>query len=105
MKGMAAIVMILIVFVAGALYGIDKNNEKAHEQPDMVVTEQDASNEDSKITKEDKDHPKEDSICAPPPMESNGPWVTKLAEGLGNGVASGFNGVIVVLSEIIQAGS
>lgn len=105
MKWMAAVLLVIIVFVAGALYGIEKNNEKLNDKPWVVTTQQDQPTHREPEGRVKHDGTSTEAYCAPPKREENVPWISKLAGGVGEGVATSFNGVIVILSEIIQSGA
>lgn len=104
MKGMAVLLMLVVVFVLGALYGIDKNNEKRAYEPAVVTVQPDPVKRETADLKKEEGQEIEDVSCIPPYPKENIPWISKLAGGLGEGVAMSFNGVIVFLAEIIQAG-
>ncbi|SDP56330.1 hypothetical protein [Halobacillus aidingensis] len=104
MKWLAGGLIVIIVFVTGAFYGIDKTNEKLDDRPAVVTTPISEQEVDHSVEKQTSISPGSDDFCASPNIESGAPWISKLAGGMGQGVASSFNGVIVVLSEIIQAG-
>jgi hypothetical protein len=104
-KWMAAVLLVIVVFVTGALYGIDKNNQKLNDQPVVVTAEQDQPSHREPEKRIKDDGTSTEAYCAPPEREEKVPWISKLAGGVGEGVATSFNGVIVVLSEIIQSGS
>lgn len=102
---MAAVLVVIIVFVAGALYGIEKNNEKLNDQPMIVTPEQDQPPRPEPEEKIKHGGTKIEAYCPPPGREERVPWISQLAGGVGEGVATSFNGLIVVFSEIIQSGS
>lgn len=104
MKWMAAVLVIIIVFVAGALYGIEKNNEKLYDQPMVVTPEQDPQPRPESKEKIKHEAIPTEAYCPPPEREERVPWISQLAGGVGEGVATSFNGLIVVFSEIIQSG-
>ncbi|MBH0229930.1 hypothetical protein LCL89_01380 [Halobacillus yeomjeoni] len=89
MKWIAAILVCASLFIFGALYGIEKNNLKQGETPVHIV---------------EKSEGVAATNCSPPPASEDFPWIVELAGGLGEGVAFTFNGVVLVLSEMIQAG-
>lgn len=106
MKGLAGLIILFGVFIAGALYGIEKNNETFDEavpvHQERVEEEKAASEQTSSQTT--KQSPSDEKDCHPSFQEEDVPWITLLAAGIGEGVAVTFNGLIVVASEIIQAG-
>ncbi|WP_281975945.1 hypothetical protein [Halobacillus litoralis] len=108
MKWIAGVLLVGAVFIAGAFYGIDKNNEKTKEEPVVVTTQPEPDPERRAGQKPEKEARIENSAenhCAPPYIEDEVPWISRLAGGVGEGIAVSFNGVIVVLSEMIQSGS
>ncbi|WLR46214.1 hypothetical protein LC065_11430 [Halobacillus litoralis] len=104
MKWLAGGLIVVIVFVTGAFYGIDKTNEKLDDRPIVEAPEKSEQELDHRVEEQTSTSPDSDDFCAPLKIDSDAPWISRLAGGLGKGVASSFNGVIVVLSEIIQAG-
>ncbi|MYL19832.1 hypothetical protein GLW04_08035 [Halobacillus litoralis] len=106
MKGLAGLIILFGVFIAGALYGIEKNNEKLDEavsvhQPEEV--EEKAEDRQSPTGTTEQIYAAERD-CHPSSQPEDVPWITRLAAGIGEGVAVTFNGLIVIASEIIQAG-
>ncbi|MYL47901.1 hypothetical protein GLV98_00300 [Halobacillus litoralis] len=104
MKWLAGGLIVVIVFVTGAFYGIDKTNEKLDDRPAVVTTQKSEPEVDHRVEEQPTTSPASNDFCAPPKLDAKAPWISQLAGGMGEGVASSFNGVIVVLSEIIQAG-
>ncbi|MEC3883167.1 hypothetical protein VKA52_05415 [Halobacillus sp. HZG1] len=104
MKWLVGGFIVVIVFVTGAFYGIDKTNEKLDDRPAVVTTQKPHQEADHRVEKQVLAAPESDDFCSPPKIEVEAPWISQLAGGMGKGVASTFNGVIVVLSEMIQAG-
>lgn len=104
MKWLLGGFIVIIVFVTGAFYGIDKTNEKLDDGPAVVTTQKSEPEVDHRAGEQTSPSPGSNDFCAPPKIDPDAPWISQLAGGMGQGVASSFNGVIVVLSEIIQAG-
>ncbi|MGR9049308.1 hypothetical protein ACQ4XT_11825 [Halobacillus faecis] len=104
MKWLAGGLIIVIVFVTGTFYGIEKTNEKLDDRPAVVTPEKPEQEVDHRVEEQTSTLPDSGDFCAPLTIDSDAPWISRLAGGMGKGVASSFNGVIVVLSEIIQAG-
>ncbi|GEN52012.1 hypothetical protein [Halobacillus faecis] len=104
MKWLAGGLIVVVVFITGAFYGIDKTNEKLDDRPAVVTTEKSEQEIDHRVEEQPSPPPGTDDFCAPPKIDTGPPWISQLAGEMGQGVASSFNGVIVVLSEIIQAG-
>ncbi|WP_226583176.1 hypothetical protein [Halobacillus litoralis] len=105
MRWLIGIILIGAVFIAGALYGIEQNNDKLDEQRPSAVTA-DVKLQEPPKAQEKEDEPKTaECRCTPPEIEETIPWISQFALGIGEGVALIFNGVIVVLAGIIQAGS
>lgn len=92
MKGLVAVLLAIALFFAGALYGIEKNQEKEN---GVVHTEAAPVVHDPERTTE----------CSSPVVEEDIPWISQLAGGIGEGVAVSFNGIVLVLSEVLSAGS
>ncbi|MBN8236690.1 hypothetical protein JF544_15630 [Halobacillus kuroshimensis] len=108
MKGLAGLIILFGVFVAGALYGVEKNNEKFDEAAPVHqerVEEEKVETESGQTSSQTTEQiPTDEKDCRPSFQEEDVPWITRLAAGIGEGVAVTFNGLIVVASEIIQAG-
>ncbi|MBX0358777.1 hypothetical protein [Halobacillus sp. Nhm2S1] len=104
MKWLAGGLIVVVVFITGAFYGINKTNEKLDDRPAVVTIEKAEQEVDHRVEEQISSSPGTDDFCAPPKIDAGAPWISQLAGGMGEGVASSFNGVIVVLSEIIQAG-
>lgn len=92
MKGLLVIVLAVALFFAGALYGIEKNQEK---ESAVEKTAPVHSSYDSAASAE----------CETLEVEEDVPWISQLAGGIGEGVAVSFNGFVLVLSEVLSAGS
>ncbi|MCA1009736.1 hypothetical protein [Halobacillus halophilus] len=90
MKWLLAILLSGTLFVAGSLYGIEKNQEKEKEHAPIV---QEKETEESPVV-----HP-----CSPPETTEAIPFIVKVAAGIGEGVAASFNGIILVLAEFIHS--
>ncbi|MBA2173538.1 hypothetical protein H0266_01350 [Halobacillus locisalis] len=92
MKGLMVVLLAIALFFSGALYGIDKNQEKEN---GAVETNAAPSVQDT------TSHPE----CDAPVVEEDIPWISQLAGGIGEGVAVSFNGIVLILSEVLSAGS
>ncbi|MGP4074462.1 hypothetical protein [Halobacillus sp. K22] len=90
MKWLLAILLGVALFVAGSLYGIEKNQEKERENSPVVHEE-----EVKKPAAADR--------CSPPETMEDVPFIVKVAAGMGEGVAASFNGIILVLAEFIHS--
>ncbi|WP_079479609.1 hypothetical protein [Halobacillus salinus] len=87
MKGIVLIVLAVALFFSGALYGIEKNQQKETGDVPVEVTSPD--------TRDEQD-------CLPPESNESVPWISRLAEGIGEGIAVTFNGIVVVFSEMFS---
>lgn len=91
MKWILAAIVCGSLFIAGALFGIEKNSEKLEDTQTVVVQEKEKRGTDDQ--------------CAPPSQDGEYPWIVQVAGGIGEGVAATFNGIVLILSEFIHSGS
>lgn len=93
LKWLVVLIIGAALFISGAFYGIDKNNEKLKEiTPAVKVQEQEKSSSSA-------------DDCRPVTETTDYPWIVEVAGGIGEGVAATFNGILLVLSEIIHSGA
>ncbi|ARI77008.1 hypothetical protein [Halobacillus mangrovi] len=93
LKWLIALIIGGALFILGAFYGIDKNNEKLEEITPTVKVQE----------KEKEKAPSSADDCRPVTETTDYPWIVEIAGGIGEGVAATFNGVLLVLSEIIHS--
>lgn len=92
MKWLVIIILAMGMFISGALYGIDKNQEK--ERDVLVTSDNETFSKKNQIT----------NACEPQRSpEEKPPWITQLAEGMGEAVAISFNGILVIVSEFFSS--
>ncbi|KHE71193.1 hypothetical protein [Halobacillus sp. BBL2006] len=92
LKWFAIMIIGAVLFITGAFYGIDKNNEKLADAPTVKVKEQ-----------EEPSH--SEGHCRPVTEQDDYPWIVEVAGGIGEGVSATFNGILLVLSEMIHSSS
>lgn len=99
MKWLLAIVLCGSLFVGGSLYGIEKNQEKEKSEPAV------AESAEQEVPNKAQAEGSKGEECEPPEKEEEIPWIVSIASGLGEGIASTFNGIILIFTEFIHAGA
>ncbi|MGI8316087.1 hypothetical protein [Halobacillus mangrovi] len=94
LKWLIGLIIGAALFISGAFYGIDKNNEKLEEITPAV-----------KVQEKEQEEASSADDCRPVTENTDYPWIVEIAGGIGEGVAATFNGILLVLSEIIHSGA
>lgn len=89
MKGIVLLVLAIALFFLGALYGIEKNQQK---ETDGVVVELTPSAHDLGEKGDCESYVKEEKV----------PWISRLAGGIGEGIAVSFNGIVLIFTEVLS---
>jgi hypothetical protein len=92
LKWFVILIMGAVLFITGAFYGIDKNNEKLADAPTVKVREQEKPSQP-------------EGQCRAVTEQEDYPWIVEVAGGIGEGVSATFNGILLVLSEMIHSSS
>ncbi|MCA0970023.1 hypothetical protein LCM20_05435 [Halobacillus litoralis] len=86
MKWIVLVVMAAALFFTGALYGIEKNQQKETEAVKVEAPQPQVASSGE---------------CAPSESEAGAPFITQIAEGIGELVKGVFNGIVLVFSELM----